>query len=153
MRHSIYSLCVGFSLFCFLSMSSVAVNAEVFYKWKDDTGHWVYGAHAPPGVEVIEVQTSISKGTPSSFSSNNEETTENSTNAPPPSKEAAIASQSKMPKAKRNKLCQQARKNIEALSGKAVIRQRDADGNVTVLSEDDRQVEMDRSQLAIDEYC
>ena len=43
------------TLSIFLTASSS--YAEVFYKWEDDSGSWVYGEHPPLGVEAIEIKT------------------------------------------------------------------------------------------------
>lgn len=129
---------------------SPAVHAETFYKWKDDSGVWAYGAHPPPGVQAIEIKTTSTKARPSDTASGQAE--------------QAVASggggtleveiEKKAKNAKRNaEYCETATANLEALSSKAVIRRRDAEGNITTISEKERQEEIDKAKLAQERYC
>ena len=127
--------------------------AETFYKWQNEEGSWVYGAHPPAGVEAVEVKTNI--GRPS-----RSESAQASGDAPAAPAEAGgaapqleVETKPEIPEAQRKQYCQQGRQNLEALSSKAVIRQRDADGNVTVLSDEDREAEIEKARRAVEKYC
>ena len=126
--------------------------AETFYKWQNDEGSWVYGAHPPAGVEAIEVKTNI--GRPS-----RSETPAAAATAETPAQASGAAPQLEaetrpdIPDAQRKQYCTQGRQNLEALSSKAVIRQRDAEGNVTVLSDEDREAEIEKARRAVEKYC
>ena len=113
--------------------------AEVFYKWEDDSGSWVYGEHPPLGVEAIEIKTHSNRNNDSD--SKKDELANKVANA----EEAA--------KQQRELYCKQARENVEALSSEAAIQQRDDAGNVTMLSDEDRANELEKAQMALESYC
>lgn len=113
--------------------------AEVFYKWEDDSGSWVYGEHPPLGVEAIEIKTHSNRNNDSD--SKKDELANKVANA----EEAA--------KQQRALYCKQARENVEALSSEAAIQQRDDAGNVTMLSDEDRATELKKAQMALESYC
>ncbi len=113
--------------------------AEVFYKWEDDSGSWVYGEHPPLGVEAIEIKTHSNRNNDSD--SKKDELANKVANA----EEAA--------KQQRALYCKQARENVEALSSEAAIQQRDDAGNVTMLSDEDRATELEKAQMALESYC
>jgi len=113
--------------------------AEVFYKWEDDSGSWVYGEHPPLGVEAIEIKTHSNRNNDSD--SKKDELANKVANA----EEAA--------KQQRALYCKQARENVEALSSEAAIQQRDDAGNVTMLPDEDRATELKKAQMALESYC
>jgi len=125
------------TLSIFLTASSS--YAEVFYKWEDDSGSWVYGEHPPLGVEAIEIKTHSNRNNDSD--SKKDELANKVANA----EEAA--------KQQRELYCKQARENVEALSSEAAIQQRDDAGNVTMLSDEDRATELKKAQMALESYC
>lgn len=125
------------TLSIFLTASSS--YAEVFYKWEDDSGSWVYGEHPPLGVEAIEIKTHSNRNNDSD--SKKDELANKVANA----EEAA--------KQQRELYCKQARENVEALSSEAAIQQRDDAGNVTMLSDEDRATELEKAQMALESYC
>ena len=125
------------TLSIFLTASSS--YAEVFYKWEDDSGSWVYGEHPPLGVEAIEIKTHSNRNNDSD--SKKDELANKVANA----EEAA--------KQQRALYCKQARENVEALSSEAAIQQRDDAGNVTMLSDEDRATELKKAQMALESYC
>ena len=129
-----------FWLLIILSMTLSSSYAEVFYKWQDKTGSWVYGEHPPAGVKAIEIKTHSNRNSAADISSE-DDLTDKAANADP------IAKQ------QREDYCKQARENIEALSSEAVIRQRDDNGNVVVLSDEDRALELEKAKLALESYC
>ncbi|MDG1292697.1 MAG: DUF4124 domain-containing protein [Pseudomonadales bacterium] len=122
-----------------LVISTSSSYAEVFYKWEDDSGSWVYGEHPPMGVEAIEIKTHSNRNNDSG--SKKDELADKAANA----EEAA--------KQQRELYCKQARENVEALSSEAAIQQRDDTGNVTMLSDKDRAIELEKAQMALESYC
>ena len=132
-----------FSLIFWLLIGLSSSYAEVFYKWQDDTGSWVYGEHPPVGVTAIEIKTHSNR------ESHRDSTLD--TQAEGLTDEAANAD--KVAKQQREDYCKQAKENIEALSSEAVIRQRDDEGNVVVLSDEDRAMELEKAKLALESYC
>jgi hypothetical protein len=127
--------------------------AQTYYKWKDEAGVWHYGAIAPHGVEAIAIQTKggSSKSIPSTASSDeNSESSETEDNA---AVEYFVEKQPEMTKAERKKYCDAAKSNLETLNSKAVIRKRDANGEVTVISDEERQNEIDNAKQTIKDFC
>lgn len=143
----------------FASSLSVFTVAEVFYKWQDESGHWVYGAHPPTGVETIAVTTTTGSSKPSApasptQSTDGEQANNNGENAAPTNEgELFVETRNEKSKAEKRKLCTAAKGNLDALSSSAVIRRRDADGEVTVISDKERQAETDKAKLMRDKYC
>ena len=117
-------------------------SAEAFYKWKE-AGQWVYGEHPPNGVEAVAVKTNSnrSKSQNSDSQEGDEEAGE------------ALSAEEVALKEKHASYCKHAKENIDALSSDDVIRQRDAEGNVTILSDEDRATEIEKAKLAVDKYC
>ena len=145
--------CAGFTAALLLLVAPGAF-AETFYKWQDETGTWVYGAHPPAHVEAVEIRTVT--GRSSNAKPDNAATATDAKDSETASEEqttedSAVAQAPRYKKDK--KLCEAARNNLEVLSSKAVVRQRDGEGNIRELSEEDRQDEMDRAKTAIDRYC
>lgn len=127
--------------FFFLVLGSGIAQAETFYKWKDSEGVWVYGAHPPNGVEAIVVKTNASRGRSEDDSEGDE------------SAEPAVTANTGPSAEKRAAYCKQGRDNLEALSSDDVIHVRDADGNISELSDEDRKLELEKAQMAVDKYC
>lgn len=127
--------------------------AETFFKWQDETGTWVYGAHPPAGVEAIEVKTTIGRASAAKEEENSDQEDEEEAANEDKEGQLYVETRPQIPEEKRQQLCTQARGNLEALSSKAVIRQRDAEGNLVELSEEGREKEADKARMAIDEYC
>ena len=128
-----------FSFIFWLIIALSSSYAEVFYKWQDDSGNWVYGEHPPAGITAIEIKTHSNRD--SALGDKSDEMTDQ-----------AVKAELKADQLKAD-YCQQARENIEALSSEDEIQQRDAEGNVTVLSDEDRAVEMEKAKLALENYC
>lgn len=128
-----------FSLIFWLLIALSSSYAEVFYKWQDDSGNWVYGEHPPAGITAIEIKTHSNRD--SALGDRSDEMADQ-----------AVKAELKADRL-REDYCKRARENIEALSSEDAIRQRDAEGNVTVLSDEDRAAEMEKAKLALESYC
>ncbi|MGB1191755.1 MAG: DUF4124 domain-containing protein [Pseudomonadales bacterium] len=128
-----------FSLIFWLLIALSSSYAEVFYKWQDDSGNWVYGEHPPTGITAIEIKTHSNRD--SGLGDRSDEMADQ-----------AVKAELKADRL-REDYCKRARENIEALSSEDAIRQRDAEGNVTVLSDEDRAAEMEKAKLALESYC
>lgn len=135
-------------LIVFLAMA-VTSSAEVFYKWKD-AGQWVYGEHPPNGVDAVAVKTNSNRS--KTQNSDGQEADEASENADQEGDETLTAEEVARQE-KHASYCKHAKENIEALSSDDVIRQRDAEDNVTILSDEDRANEIEKAKLAVEKYC
>ncbi|MGB5325690.1 MAG: DUF4124 domain-containing protein [Pseudomonadales bacterium] len=145
--NSFRSAPAGALLLAFLLLTASA-QAEVFYKWKSDDGVWEYGAHPPPGIEAIEIKTTSTKASDAAAKA------EPATTSSAGGTLVVEETEAKRAKSAKNaEYCATASANLEALSSKAVIRRRDDEGNITTISEKERQEEIDKAELAIERYC
>ncbi len=125
--------------------------SQTTYKWIDQNGRVTYGDHPPLGVKAEEIR--ISTGTSSATGSSSVETsvagdTESKTQ---PDTTTAVASGPSPEEAQR--LCEQARSNLEILQDHALIRQTDADGNVLILDDSQKQEQINTARTIIQRYC
>ena len=127
--------------------------SQTTYKWTDQNGRVTYGDHPPLGVKAEEIR--ISTGTSSAAAANTEESGVPTESAPQPAADnrsaTAVASGPSPEEAKR--LCEQARSNLEILQDHALIRQTDADGNVLILDESQKQEQINTAKTIIGRYC
>ena len=134
-----------------LLLVSAISHAETYYKWQNERGTWEYGTHPPVNTPAIKIKTSANKARPKS-----------STAAPSPdqapfqapgSLEAEFEQKQKLSKQRSDEYCTTAKANLESLNSKALIRRRDANNEVTILSEEERQAEINKAEVAIGRYC
>lgn len=141
---------------CSLLCAQLAL-ADTYYKWKNEKDNWTYGAHPPPGANAIAIKTSsggkVTTTAPSTPTDQNEATNTNTENAAETTTAAKAEGKPKKSKKEKEKLCKTAKSNLEALSAKAIIRMRDADGNVTVLADDQREAEIEKAKKIMKENC
>lgn len=135
-----------------LLLAGASGHAETYFKWKNDNGSWEYGAHPPPGKHAIEIRTTVTKALEVNAGADGTDGTETSGPARG-TLEMEFEQKQKASKKKNAEYCLTARSNLEALGSKAVIRRRDAEGNVTVVSEEERKQEMEKAEVAIERYC
>jgi hypothetical protein len=160
-KHRVHLLNLQFIRLCFIAVFACSfptlATAEVFYKWQDQSGHWVYGAHPPAGVDAIAVTTTTGSSKPTAVA--NKATNQNAGNEGEENSNSAaggelfVETRVEKSKAEKRKLCEAAKGNLDALSSSAVIRRKDANGEVTVISEKERQAETDKAKLMRDKYC
>lgn len=139
-----------------LGTSSIT-TADTYYKWKNDQGVWTYGEHPPQGVETVVVNTTSSKRSSqpaaSAFDDSGANVEGNTGENDTSGNEYFVTQEAKVPKAEKIRLCKAAKSNLETLDSSAVIRKRDADGNVTVISDKERQTEIDNAKQTIKDFC
>ena len=136
----------------FLLLLSTPSWAETFYKWQNDNGSWVYGAHPPADKEAIEIKTTVGRASAVPVDSE-EGDAEDPVAAQGGTLEYTVEEENKLSRQQKSEFCKTARDNLEALNSKAVIRRRDENGDVQVVSDQERQDEIDKAKLAIKEYC
>lgn len=110
------------------------VLGETYYKWKNESGNWVYGELPPVGVEAIKVKTT---GGPSRRSQEPRPELANQEELNPVNKE----------------MCQKAKANLNTLNSGAIIQRQDENGQSVTLSPEEREVERDKAQSAINRFC
>jgi len=116
-----------------IGLISTTATAETIYKWQNQAGKWSYGTTPPVGVEAIEVKTSSGKA------------------KQPKIPELPAEAQKMM--AEHKQTCDRAKSNLAALNSDAVIQRTNADGNNVTLTQEERTIEKDKAQAAIDHYC
>ncbi len=151
--HSIAYVTATLSLLCFSS----SLSAETFYKWKNANGSWEYGSHPPPNSNAQKVIT-YSGGSRAKDNTEKSFTTE-----PAPAgieKQDTASSNNTVQKqashknpALRKENCNNAKANLESLQSNAIIRKRDAQGNLTVLSDKQREDELREAKRLIRDNC
>jgi hypothetical protein len=128
--------------------------SQTTYKWIDQNGRVTYGDHPPLGVKAEEIR--ISTGTSSaSESAPDEAGTAEATESEPrqDNKPASTPPASGPSPEEAQRLCEQARSNLEILQDHALIRQTDADGNVLILDESQKQEQINTARTIISQYC
>ena len=112
-------------------------QAEVYYKWQDANGNWIYGATAPRDVNAIEVRTSSGKNAQRNQNSQEVESD------PALSANAGVDM----------KLCKQAKSNLESLNSGAVIQLVNEDGESVTLDAEQMEQEREKAKAAIQQFC
>ena len=134
-----------------LLLVSATGQAETYYKWQNERGTWEYGTHPPANTQAIEIKTSANRARqekPSAAPSKDQ------TSPPKPGfLEAEFEQKQTLSKQKNDGYCTTAKANLESLNSKALIRRRDANNEVTILSEEERQAEINKAKIAIERYC
>lgn len=132
---------------CLISTSYAEPSG--YYRWKDKEGNLKLSDRPPEaGIESEFVETpgsnkSRSTATPESGT---ETKVTNSTKPEQPLKMEALPE-------KNPARCKQAQSNMKAFEGHARIRITEADGTQRLLTEEEKQVEIERSKKAITENC
>jgi hypothetical protein len=140
-------------LLCCLAPTLWAAS-QTTYKWLDGNGRVTYGDHPPLGVKAQEIR--ISTGTSSSADAGDEYETQGdqsaATNTTPETKATAPNNNEPSPE-EAQRLCEQARGNLEVLQDHALIRQTDADGNVQILDDAQKQEQINTATTIAQRYC
>ncbi len=127
--------------------------ADTYFKWKNEQGVWTYGEHPPQGVEAVAVKTT-SSNRPVKSTGNAADTGEAEEAAEGEAQtEYFVTEQAKVSKEEKDRLCKAAKANLETLNSSAVIRKRDADGNVVVISTEEREAEIENAKQTINDFC
>lgn len=136
-----------------LCLSSPAMAK--LYKWVDENGVTQYTQTPPvksdfsqvkpppkPAVDPKKAQSDLNKRL-EAFQKRRDDTTKNKTEADKKAKENADKAEK----------CKKARKNLTYLQTHSRIRNKDKDGNVTLLAEEKRQEKIKQANDAIRDYC
>ncbi|MEM9257601.1 MAG: DUF4124 domain-containing protein [Pseudomonadota bacterium] len=141
---------------CAVLSADLSLAQGTYYRWLDDRGNTVHSDRPPPaGTEYETIST-----TPS-FSYTAED--EAQPDPAPAAENQQMAENAGEPRSSVPKLeekivknpesCQRAQENMAALSTRARIRMRNADGEYYFLSEDDKALQIQRAQDTIDVHC
>lgn len=127
-----------------LLFTSMISQAATYYRWVDDNKVTHYTTDVPEGREYEVVKTIGGKGISpqsSSSSSSKQEST------------AANSSSSQTAIKKDNTICEQAKANLKMMQEHSRIRQKDEYGNEIILSEEQKEKEIQRAKEAVKTYC
>ncbi len=142
-----------------LALSSTAAGVAVagIYKWVDDDGKVHYSETRPTGqaAKKMRVPTRIPKDNstykrPSFKTDKNDEEKADAKNQQDKARQQEDKGLSAEEKAKR---CARARQVLETLSAGDRVRQKDAEGNISVLTEEQKQERIGREKKKINRYC
>ena len=140
--------------FCALLVSAVA-SAEQFYKWIDAQGTTHYTEDPPPPsatnsseVRVSTRQPSGSDAAPPAPAAKNSNKTDNDKKAKTDSSKNNAAVADKDPER-----CKILQDNLQAMQSHGRVKMTDANGEVRVLSDDEKQQQMDSTQKQIKTFC
>ena len=133
-----------------------ALGFAAMYKYKNESGNWVYSQHPPVSGEYEVIK---SKKETRSSRLNKEERVEKVKKAresvigKPEEKEAKdkVAKETAKNKDKRADACEKSKKGLEALQ--VYRRFKDKDGNVTTMDDKERQKRISNAQENIKQFC
>ncbi|WP_165773512.1 DUF4124 domain-containing protein [Zooshikella ganghwensis] len=136
-------------------MQTQLSHADTFYKWVDDQGVTHYGTRPPEGASAESVKTHAQKPANQDQATKELEETKVEQTLETKEKEEEARFQKDLAAAKqeRKKLCKEARENRLQLNLKSRVKMKMEDGSVKMLSEEERQEQLQRAKEAIDEYC
>jgi hypothetical protein len=132
-----------------LLSSAWPVSAEI-YQWKDERGDTVFSQHPPRDVPSQVVNPHVSKPSAEAMEKLKAQTT------PPPQPEAAPQAAAAAPEpsaAERKANCEKARKILSQLESSTRLRYVNEQGDLSFLSEDERQSRMKSAQESIKSWC
>ena len=140
----------------FLSFAPMDASAGPIYKWVDKNGTVTFGAEPPESTPAQSV--TVDTYVPPTPDTTDDKT--NSKNADKTDKndkkkaaEAKKPAKPEMSAAQRRSLCQQARNDLAALQAHGQIRQKDANGNISYLSDQQKQNRINNDNRDIQKYC
>ena len=145
-----------FILVIFLGLLPLATQAAI-YKWVDEDGKVHYSQQKPQNIktEKIKVNTRTPENTStySKPSLKQKDTDKQASDKPAnTSKQNADKKPEKSAK-ERADLCKQSRANLQTLASRGRIRQKDDQGNLSYMSEEQKQQRIKREQDRVKEYC
>jgi hypothetical protein len=132
------------------------LGADV-YKWVDEEGAIHYGAAPPLGVDATRVRVSHGPGSPASRASDASDAEQAEQDADPaagdaPAGEAGDQVNGVDPD-EAARVCADARRNLQTLKTHGRVRERDAEGNVVVLTDEQKQDRINQAEELIETYC
>ena len=134
------------------SLATPDVQAgQTYYRWKDQQGRFVHSDRPPPPGIEYEVISSGSSNLVRRVGA--EEGAVPATTEPSPGNEFE-PTQREMGVVERNpEICARARENLETLQNAARIRMRDDQGEYYFLSEEEKEIQMEKARDLISVHC
>lgn len=144
------------TLLTFFILITPALCLAAMYKYKDESGNWVYSQHPPASGEYEALKA---KKEPRSSRLNKEERVEkvnkarDSVTGKPADKaeKDSVAKETAKNKDKRADACEKSKKGLESLQ--IYRRFKDKDGNVTTMDDKERQKRISNAKENIKQFC
>jgi hypothetical protein len=143
----------------FLSFAPLDASAGPIYKWVDKDGTVTFGSRPPESTPAqrVNVDTYVPPAQPATDEkTNGKEADKTGKNSKEKDKKTVKAKQPAKPEisaAEKLRLCNQARQDLAALQAHGQIRQKDANGNVSYMSEQQKQSRINADRRDIQKYC
>jgi hypothetical protein len=142
-------------------MSSIASGIAVagIYKWVDEDGKVHYSEKRPSGqpAKRMRVPTKAPKNTSTykrpSFKSKEDKDSEENANTNNRQDKAQQKADKGMSAEEKAKQCTRARQVMETLTAGDRVRQKDEEGNITYMTEEEKQERIKHEQKKINRYC
>lgn len=133
-------------------VATPAISGQTYYRWLDPQGNQVNSDRPPPpgtDYQVVTMDANVtvstdpysSPDTPAAKDSPNDETGQ------------VISVPPRMEVVKNPETCKAARKNLDTLNTHARIRVPDDNGNFRYINKEEKAIEKDLAQAAIDQNC
>jgi hypothetical protein len=155
-----YLMVIGFS--CSFAMFAPQVGATSVYKWVDEKGVTQYSTTPPPGMPAQTIKAEPNKQVaPEKVASDTGKDNKGAAEGIPGETTAQTSPEGKRPddpqraeqKAIGEKVCQELRDNLERMQRYTRLYEKDAQGEITWLTEEQRQQRIEETQQQIKEFC
>lgn len=146
-----------FAILVMLFVMVADLHGKKIYKWVDENGQIHYSSQKPPGqvVETVKVKKGPKVSPPAEGKPTDQADNENA--AVTEDSEADTLAREQLAKAdaeNKKKMCEQARRNIDALNASVRVVQKDEKTGENVRMSDEQRVQaLKRAQQAVKEYC
>ena len=141
---------------CISIMFAANCHAAI-YKWVDDEGKVHYTETRPPQYEAekMRVPTRAPENTSTykrpTLKTNKDAKSEDGNGEQ--SEASQKTAEPDIPEDQKAQMCQRARDTLQTLNSSGRVRQRDDEGNITYLSEEEKQARISREKDRISKYC
>lgn len=126
--------------------------ASDVYKWLDDEGAVHYGAQPPLGAKTTRMKVSSGLGAGSAQDAQTSEGGEDA-DSPPGEEPTGKDKQAAVDPETAASACADAKRNLDILETHGRIRERDGDGNITVLTDAQKEDRINQAKALIEAYC
>jgi hypothetical protein len=128
------------------------------YKWIDEEGAVHYGAQPPLGAETTRMKVSSGGGSHVNGAADSEEATSDGEDdaAQSPAdgdQQSAAAEPPETDPEQAAKICADARRNLQIMETHGRVRERDGEGNVVVLTDEQKQARINEANELVEAYC
>lgn len=140
----------------FLSFAPLDASAGQVYKWVDKNGVVSFGSQPPESIPAQRVHVDTYTPPEQPTTEENADTQKAGETDKKDKKKAVTAKKPAKPQmsaAQRQMLCQQARNDLAALQSHGQIRHKDASGNISYMSDQQKQSRIDTDNRNIQQYC